>query len=199
MYLHYNFLEGAIPVEMSSLASLYNLDLDNNLLTGTLPSFIFKLSLLVDVSNNLLSRPLPEFPFCFFGNILDGFILSHNSFTGTIPSSIGCRSSLQFFSLGHNQLSRAVAEALWDLPNLLLTDLQNNQLAGPIFSKIVEYNASLVGLNLASNFFSGTIGRETKHLSPLVSLVLSNNAFTGSIPSELGLLSHAGVIHLNDN
>jgi hypothetical protein len=64
----------------------------------------------------------------------------------------------------------------------------------------INNDGSLVALNLGSNLFSGSIGREIGHLSTLMSLVLSSsNAFTGSIPSELGLLSLAVVIFLDDH
>ncbi|XP_030451119.2 putative receptor like protein 25 [Syzygium oleosum] len=71
-------------------------------------------------------------------------------------------------------------------------DLSNNSFHGDIPGVIGHLN-SLVGLNLAHNYFTGTI------LTNLEWLDLSSNKLSGVIPRKLGDLTFLGYLNLSKN
>jgi hypothetical protein len=92
-------LQGTIPTEIGRLSdTLIFLDLDFNLLTGTLPPELFTLVGLnqLDLNNNFLEGNVDG-----IGSLTDlEFLQLHiNSFTGTIPEAVGDFSGLSTFTL----------------------------------------------------------------------------------------------------
>ena len=127
-------LSGAIPTELSQLASLGWLNLSNNDLTGEIPPELGQLVKLrkLDLSHNRLSGPLPQrlneiglrtqllievLGFLFPYGSLEYLDLSHNQFTG--PVTLALEHLIEQGSLGH-------------------LDLSHNRLGGPLSPGLIK-------------------------------------------------------------
>ena len=101
-------------------------------------------------------------------------------------------------SLGNNNLTGPIPEALGDLSNLRYLSLENNDLSGPIPDALGGL-ASLQELFLFRNGLSGEIPEELGNLTSLTRLYLDNNNLTGPIPDALGDLSNLRYLSLRGN
>ena len=114
------------------------IDLDNNLMTGVLPSEIENLQNLNQLLlyGNQINGSLPP----QLGNLqnLAYLDLYSNQFSGDIPSQLGALSSLTNLLLGHNRLMGAIPPELGNLSNLVAMDLSKNQLAGSIPGTLIN-------------------------------------------------------------
>ncbi|KAL8237304.1 hypothetical protein R6Q59_018385 [Mikania micrantha] len=88
--LHSNFLNGSLPSDLLSLASLSNVYLSKNQFSGEIPS---------SLSFQLVT--------------LD---LSSNSFTGNIPTSIQNLTNLKYLNVSNNQLNGSIPVSLRNFP-----------------------------------------------------------------------------------
>lgn len=110
------------------------LSLENNNLTGSIPSEIQHLTSLVQLD--------------LYGNAL----------TGSIPSEIGMLTRLTRLELDHNALSGSIPSEIGQLTQLTQLDLDNNKLTGRIHSMVGELN-QLLYLRLHNNALTGSIPR----------------------------------------
>ena len=102
--LYYNSITGKIP-SLHKLEALETIDLDGNLLTGTVPASVFSLPQLKNLfllNNENLGGTIPDFK---EGSAIESVSFFGCSFTGSIPSSIGLVSNLRFFQMKDNNLS----------------------------------------------------------------------------------------------
>ena len=190
--------------------SVASIDLQNNSLSGTIPTSFGTGSL-----TNLDSLLLGNSP------ALGNFQL--NKLTGNIPASLGNIVSLQFLVLGGNQLSGTIPASLGNLINLQSLDLSYNLLSGSIpyslgnltnlSSELYLYNNQLTGsipgtlgnlvnltdLELNNNQLSGSISDSLRTLVSLASLYLNVNQLSGNIPSFLDTLFNLTALVLNNN
>ena len=104
LFLENNQLTGAIPSEIGRLTNLEWLWLQDNQLTGEIPAEL----------SNLAN--------------LEQLWLSHNQLTGVIPAELGHLTNLEGLGLGHNQLTGAIPPELGNLTYLDNLHLQYNQL-----------------------------------------------------------------------
>ena len=159
---------------MGSLASLRNLHLDSNRLSGGIPPSLGNLS------------------------NLEWLYLGSNQLSGEIPEELARLSSLQNFYLSYNQLSGEVPEELGRLSNLQVMDFNGNQLSGEIPARLGNL-INLRYLGLSQNELTGEIPRKLGSLSNLNALILSQNRLTGPIPGVLGNLSNLKALWLSQN
>ncbi|KAK9229849.1 hypothetical protein WN944_022815 [Citrus x changshan-huyou] len=126
--LQYNILQGTIP-DVGHLFQLQWLDLSDNQLSGSFPSFKFKMPLLqvLDLSVNGLSAELPA-NFCNNLPFLEELYLSKNMFYGEIPSDLANCSYLRILLLQFNNFSGAIPKEIGNLTKLEKLDLQFNRL-----------------------------------------------------------------------
>jgi Leucine-rich repeat (LRR) protein len=128
--LHGNLLSGSIPSELGRLSRLTVLRLYKNSLSGSIPSELGNLSRLtvLYLSENRLSGSIPR----ELGNLsnLTYLGLSENSLSGSIPSELGNLSRLTVLSLYSNSLSGSIPSKLRNLSRL--TELWLDVEAGPI-------------------------------------------------------------------
>jgi len=150
------------------------LDLQNNLLSGTLPVE------LGDLTNLIL------------------LYLHQNLLTGSIPVELGSLNSLTQLNLSDNQLSGNIPTELGNLPILTQLYLDQNLLAGSIPSEIGDLT-TLTKLYLSFNQLSGSIPTEIGNLTNLTQIYLSDNRLSGSIPSQVGNLTDLTQIYLSGN
>ncbi|KAG5538957.1 hypothetical protein RHGRI_019489 [Rhododendron griersonianum] len=162
LLLNYNFLIGTLPSALSNYSSLLHLSTEGNSLSSVVPSSIGALPHLRVIfhSHNNLSDSLPSSVFC---NITEFDILG-NSFSGSIPDSIGSLSRLEELKMSNNMFDGVVPVGITNCSLLRVLDLQGNRLTGGIPAFISE-------------------------LRGLTALLLGGNGFSSSIPSSYGNLT----------
>ena len=184
-----NQLTGVIPPEIGNLTNLSILTLENNQLTGEIPSEIENTNLeILKLTNNQLTGDLPS----EIWNLTDlrQLNLSDNQLTGEIPSEIEFLTSLTDLELANNQLTGEIPIELWSMNqnSLNFFDLSNNQLVGEIPDEI-ENSMFIFGFYLNDNQLSGSIPENTCQIVFLPSysdqFKFGNNNFCPPYPSCL--------------
>jgi hypothetical protein len=165
-----NKLEGSIP-DFDPQSEMKMLLLDDNLLTGTLPTSLF------------IQPALAEFN------------LQNNFLSGTIDPSIGALTSLTDLDFSNNDFSGTIPTRLALLENVKLCLFAGNDLTGMIPPKLGEMR-SVEQLDLSSNQLTGAIPAELAFLAGLEELNLSSNMLTGSVPFELSELRKLALLLL---
>lgn len=196
-----NNLSSSISKDIGYLTKLYNLNLENNALTGILPTEIFsnctRLQLL-SLSNNLLSGSIPS----SISNLksLRELSLSGNQLRFNIPSEIGYLSKLVQLDLSVNRFDSTVPSSLTNLKNLQLLLLQQNALTGPIEQFLNPLNhTSLTTIDISNNQFAGSIPSSilTADWASLNSLTMGINCFIGIIPDGFCSIQTLKNLHLD--
>ncbi|CAN1744604.1 Probable LRR receptor-like serine/threonine-protein kinase At3g47570 [Linum perenne] len=157
------------------LEVLMTLQVQNNNLSGTIPSNIGN-------STKLLSVWLQ-------GNHLEG----------SIPSSFGSCKGMTLLYLASNNLSGSIPPEILNLPDLSITlNLSRNSLSGQIPDEVGNL-INLGRLDLSNNFLTGRIPANLGRCVRLETLNLMGNMFQGSIPSSLRALRGLVVLDLSRN
>jgi Leucine-rich repeat (LRR) protein len=225
VYLNNNTFAGALTEDTwSDLidSALRIIDLSNNQLTGSFPSYFYWLEE-IDLSYNKLSgiiaAPVDDDDEDEFPTIKIN--LSENSLIGSIPSNIGELVSLKSFDVSGNALTGNLPTQLGDLQSLESLYLSNNPnlAAGPIpdlrdCQALTEISMALtqrtgniplwIGntladlelLDLHDNQLGESIPSNLGLLENLSVLMLNRNTLTGNVPPELGNLDNLGMLHL---
>ncbi|KAK7339919.1 hypothetical protein VNO77_20606 [Canavalia gladiata] len=201
--LSYNYLTGSIAsVHLEDLRELVQIDLQDNVLNGSIPSSLPALPLLqsIRLSNNNFQGQLHE-----FSNItsskLEILDLSSNTLEGPIPTSISRLRSLSVLKLASNKLNGTIKlDVIQKLENLTTLDLSHNNLS-------IDTNITDVHLNpfhkmrtveLAScNLIQFPISLINQ--SRINTLDLSNNRISGSIPMWIWQLDSLVQLNLSHN
>ncbi|KAK9758193.1 hypothetical protein RND81_01G214100 [Saponaria officinalis] len=192
-----NSLTGMLSsIKFAELENLQYLELENNRLSGKIPSELgscYKLRLL-NLAGNGFSGELPR----KLGNLtqLMGLSLQQNNFVGQIPHEITELTYLLILNISWNSLSGSIPPSIANLTNLTFLDLQQNYLTGSLPVSIGSMNR-LTELQLGRNYLSGQIASVPRNLQ--YSLNLSHNQFDGPIPNSLSLLSSLQVLDLSYN
>ncbi|XP_042012894.1 receptor-like protein 20 [Salvia splendens] len=109
--------------------------------------------------------------------LLDTFTtidLSSNSFSGTIPPSIGNLKILKYLNLTHNSLTGHIPSSLGNLSELESLDLSTNKLDGEIPSELTRLTF-LAKLNLSMNNLVGQIPRSNQFST------FENDSYVGNL------------------
>ncbi|KAG7348135.1 RHS repeat-associated core domain containing protein [Nitzschia inconspicua] len=189
-----NNLRGSVPFELSALKELQKFWLQDNRITGTIPSF--------------------NFP------VLEDFRLARNGLEGTIPASLANMTQLRVLDLSNNQLVSGLPQDLWHLPLLETLHLGANQLSGVGTDVVLS---DLRHLNLTTNKFDGDLNflgsfpklqmldlssndfqadamfDDFSTMTDLVTVDLSRNRIMGPIPSNLGQLTKLSYLNFAEN
>ncbi|XVF78108.1 hypothetical protein PTKIN_Ptkin14bG0102600 [Pterospermum kingtungense] len=176
-----------IPPFLKSQDNLEALYLSNNKISGSVPNWMWKESLLfLDLSSNSLSS-------------LDQFSLnqSQTSSQGSLPSPICNLSQLWIFNASYNKLSGPIPSCLGNIVALEVLDLQKNNFSGsiPDFAKALR----LVTLQLNDNKLEGKLPRSLASCTMIQVLNLGNNTLCDTFPSWLGKFSKLKFIILQAN
>ena len=193
-----NNLEGSMPTELGSLASLTRLELWQNNLTGPIPPELGNLTSLewLRLSNNELTGSIP--PELSNLTSLTSFDLSGNELTGSIPPELSNLKSLTSLGLYNNELTGSIPAWLGNLTSLERLWLFANNLTGPIPPELSNLK-SLTNLDLGINELTGSIPAWLGNLTSLERLSLFASNLTGSIPPELGNLTSLTRLDLGIN
>ncbi len=185
LYFRNNNLEGSIPPELGSLASLTELWLMNNGLSGPIPAELGDLTSLrtLQLDLNNLSGPIPSELGSLAGLISLG--LRSNDLSGPIPVELGNLTSLKALNLSRNNLTDSIPPGLGSLADLNELWLRFNDLSGSIPPELGDL-ASLNWLYLDDNGLTGPVPPEFGGLSNLIRLSLANNSgMSGALPATL--------------
>ena len=157
LVLHRNRLTGQLPASLGSISDLGVVALDHNSLTGTIPADFAVMDRLriLRLDHNQLGGQLTVFnrP----GGVmpsLERVYLSHNRFTGQIPSGFPrVAPNVVELHVGNNQLSGAIPESFSGFRQLGVFDASGNQLTSPIPD--LTGMVSVTTFLLAGNRFQG--------------------------------------------
>ncbi|KAF3952262.1 hypothetical protein CMV_022162 [Castanea mollissima] len=207
------------PYFLKSTENLYSLDLSNNQINGSIPTWLLEVKMdslgylnlsynslarighlpwknlqVLDLHSNLLEGPLPIPPlYTYF------FSVSRNNLTGEIPLLICNLSSLQYLDLSYNHLSNMIPPCLGNLSNHLIDlDLQSNNLHGTIPSTFAK-GCYLRSLKLNGNQLEGSLPQSLVHCKKLEVLDFGNNKINGTFPLWLENLPKLQVLILRSN
>ncbi len=196
--LNNNNLTGSIPTKIEDLQLLEKLQLDSNQITGAILTEIGELNHLqfLSLQNNQLADTIPT----EIGSLtnLDTLSLQNNLLEGEIPPSMGNLTQLYQLQLNGNSLSGAIPTELTNLLQLKDLNLSENQLSNGLPTPMDNWS-NLEILALSHNQLSGSIPTSIGNLSNLKVLSLDNNQLTGTLPTEIGNLSQLEVLWLQNN
>ncbi|NMH85961.1 leucine-rich repeat domain-containing protein [Flavivirga algicola] len=188
LILNNNQLSGTIPSQLEDLTNLIELNLSNNQLFGSIPSEIGGLLNLTHLYlfDNQLSGIIPN----ELGNLtsLVHLYLYVNQLTGNIPSELGNLTNLSRLRLTSNQFTGSIPSSLSNLTSLIILELANNNLTGGIPSELGTLN-NLEQLYLYNNQLTGSIPNTFETLPNLTRLRIYSNQLSGAIPSGLSLIN----------
>lgn len=190
-------LVGVIPDSFSGLSRLNDLDVSNNRLSGPIPSWIFRLTGIIQIelfNNSFTGELIPGWSNLTELRRFDG---SLNKFTGTIPDEL-TQLPLESFALSENQLEGLLPESIARSPNLYELRVFGNRLVGSLPSELGK-NSPLETIDVTGNAFSGRIPSNLCEKGVLVELVLINNMFSGEIPDSLGKCKSLSRVRLASN
>jgi Leucine-rich repeat (LRR) protein len=184
LWLSENDLTGPLP-DLSPLKQLAVLDVSDNLLGGTIPSWLGTLPNMrfIGMANTGVSGTLPS-ELAALKNLEDLYLWG-NELTGEIPAWLGDIPSMEALLLGDNGFTGPFPASLTKLGNLTYLDLQGNLLTGALpanFGDLVR----LQYLSLGSNLLSGELPSSMSNMHALVDVRLEYNDFTGPLPSFAG-------------
>ncbi|XP_021811683.1 MDIS1-interacting receptor like kinase 2-like [Prunus avium] len=186
-------------IACNEFRSITNISLSSIGLRGTLYAFGFSSfpSLLsLDLYHNSFYGSIPS----SLGNLskLIYLDLSFNQLFGRIPSEIGLMTSLHKLYLDDNAINGSIPEEIGSLSSLKVLGLSGNSLTGPIPASIWNMgNLSL--LYLLKNELTGTVPQEVGNLKSLNQLHLQFNNLTGPIPASIGNLVNLTILALLEN
>jgi Leucine-rich repeat (LRR) protein len=184
LHLHHNQLSGPISLRLVSFPQLRQLFLHQNRFTGRLSllfpsntSFPLSELLNLDVSDNLLSGSVPSA--LFLVPRLQSISLSLNCFEHHLPSAI-CEATnahvISMDGLGSAKGCQQIVPLPFPFTSVTLVRSISGRIPHCVWSM-----SNLRILNLAGNGFEGKIGNASS-LSSLLSLTLSHNHLSGEIP-----------------
>ncbi|KAH0883226.1 hypothetical protein HID58_059322, partial [Brassica napus] len=194
MFLGDNHFEGKILEPISKLTNLIRLDLSSLNTSSPIDlTFLSSLKSLfsLDLSNNNIS------PASFTSDasipLSIGFMLLSRCNITEFPNILKTLQDLQHIDLSNNGIKGKVPAWFWELPRLSSVDLSNNSFNG---SAEVLINSSVQILILATNSFKGAL--PDLPLS-IVSFSAWGNGFKGNIPLSLCSRNSLMVLDLSDN
>lgn len=181
-----NQLNRSIPDGFLYLPELKLVELQGNRLTGPFPENSNSSSLPAELgelnlSDNLLSGTLP-ISISNFTNI-QNLRLGGNRFSGPIPASIGALQQVLKLDLSRNNLSGQIPPEIGTSLHLTFLDLSSNNLSGPVPPQIANIRI-LNYLNLSRNHLTRTIPESIGSLKSLTTVDFSFNDLSGSLPES---------------
>ncbi|KAG8633671.1 probable LRR receptor-like serine/threonine-protein kinase At3g47570 [Manihot esculenta] len=194
-----NFFTGIIPHQLGKLGKLQFLTLQTNRLSGQIPSSIGNLTQLSAFSllENKLEGSIPS----SIRNCqhLYSLYLAENRLSGELSKEVlGLTSLSKVLNLSHNSFSGNLPTEVGKLKNLNTLDVSQNNLSGEIPRTIGDC-LSLESLHMQGNFFQGTIPSSLASLKGLQYLDLSQNNLSGQIPKDLQAISYLQYLNLSFN
>ncbi|KAJ1389707.1 Serine/threonine-protein kinase, active site [Sesbania bispinosa] len=212
LYLYDNQLHGNIPSSLSNASKLNYLDLKLNKFNGAIPNALGELRYLeqLDVGYNNLTTDASTIELSFLTS-LNFLQISGNPMHGHLSKSIGNMSNLEQFIAD----SCSIIATIQGLQSLQYLSLGNNQLKGTIIDELCAMN-QLSELYITENeLISGGIPTCFGNLTSLRKVYLNSNKLnqvpsslwslkdileiSGSIPRDIARLQNLQILNLAHN
>ncbi|KAG9154950.1 hypothetical protein Leryth_012148 [Lithospermum erythrorhizon] len=174
--LHANMFGDIIPRSLCHLHSLQILDLSFNNISGMIPSCLNNFTAMKEMGTSAFVTQL------VYGNDPDEYGYSEKYFTTWIA----------WKGVNHEYINQNHLELL------ILIDLSNNKLSGPIPQELASLY-KLISLNLSRNSLTGIIPNDIGQLEMLESLDMSKNMLSGEIPRSMANLASLSYLDLSSN
>ncbi|KAF4365631.1 hypothetical protein F8388_007464 [Cannabis sativa] len=193
-----NFLTGSLSPSIGNLTRMQYLSLGINSLSGEVPKELGQLTELLSLSfsSNNFSGPLPR----ELGNLkkLEQLYIDSSGVSGDIPSTFANLQSLHTIWASDNEFTGKIPEFIGNWTSLTVLRLQGNSFQGPIPSSFANLT-SLTDLRLSEISNVSSSLAFINNLKSLSNLVLRNNNITGTIPSNIGQLQQLQQLDLSFN
>ncbi|XP_048134925.1 probable LRR receptor-like serine/threonine-protein kinase At3g47570 [Rhodamnia argentea] len=199
-----NQFDGSIPFSISNATNLRVLPLEDNNLSGSIPSFerLHNLEWFSIRSNHLGSGGSHDLSFlCSLTNAssLKELNVMENRLGGSLPQCIGNFSiTLTALGVSKNVITGEIPRAIGNLVNLEKLYVDGNSLSGT-FPLDLKNLQNLTYLNLSNNKLSGVLPSFLHNLSELIYLYLDGNNFQGHIPPHLDKCQRLLSLDLSSN
>jgi hypothetical protein len=194
-----NSLLGRVPNWLfTNESTLMDLDLGNNLLTGSFGPIQFRQNFLqsIRLSMNHIEGQLPGNISSMFPDLF-ALDVSDNDITGHIPMSLCQISLMQYLDFSNNKFSGEVPSCMFTNYSMLyVLNLSNNKLSGPIFGGVNKLSI-MCELSMNSNKFEGMIPRNLSGTTRVIDL--HDNELSGKLDSSFWNLSSLIVLNLASN
>nr|GFB40691.1 receptor-like protein kinase HAIKU2 [Tanacetum cinerariifolium] len=192
-----NFITGEIPVEITKLVNLWQLEVYNNNLSGKLPVGLSNMTNLefFDASTNNLEGDLSEVKYL---SNLKSLQMFENELTGVFPPEIGEFKHLVNVSLYRNKLTGTLPQQLGSFSDFNFIDVSENFLTGQIPPDMCK-NGKMTELLILQNRFTGEIPGTYGECKTLVRFRVSNNTLSGVVPAGIWGLPKAEIIDIELN
>ncbi|KAF7851657.1 hypothetical protein BT93_L3313 [Corymbia citriodora subsp. variegata] len=189
---------GPIPDELWNLTYLFNLDLRQNLLTGSLSPSIGNLTRMqyLSLGINALSGELPP----QLGQLTELLSLSFstNNFNGSLPSELGNLSKLHQLYIDSSGVSGEIPSTFSKLKSLDTVWASDNNLTGNIPEFIGNWS-QLTQLILQGNSFEGSIPSTFSNLTALKDLRISDVSNVSSSLEFIRNMKNLSILILRNN
>uniref|UniRef100_A0A0D9X5C0 non-specific serine/threonine protein kinase n=1 Tax=Leersia perrieri TaxID=77586 RepID=A0A0D9X5C0_9ORYZ len=197
--LQQNYLTGPVPSFIGKLTSMQYLSLAINALSGPIPREIGKLTDLrsLALSMNKFVGPLPEEIQTL--TKLEQLWASDNEFTGLIPDYFGIFSDLEILKLQGNNFDGPIPASLSNLSkisSLRIGDLTSGTSSMDFVSNMTSLNVLILR---NCRIYGNLTAMNFSQLLTLTYLDLSFNSITGEIPPALLNLSLLDSLFLGSN
>ncbi|XP_021803592.1 receptor protein kinase CLAVATA1-like, partial [Prunus avium] len=183
-----NAINGTVPVGIFNLPNVVMIELDQNYLSGQLPTHMYADSLeILTLSGNQISGEIPR----AIGNLnnLRTLSLAMNKFYGKIPKEIFYLKWLLKINISINNLGGEIPASISNCSSLTFLDFSRNNLVGEIPRGTTKVEA-IQRVNFSRNQLTGQIPDEIPYITTsLTTLDLSYNNFTGTIPQSSQFLA----------
>ncbi|KAB1669813.1 hypothetical protein ES319_1Z008100v1 [Gossypium barbadense] len=197
-----------IPLSFAPFANLSNLKAllsnENKMVTEpsfytSIPKFQFEvISLSKCITSQQLSRKLPTF--LYYQYDLRYVDLSHNNFSGTVPSwLLENNAKLEDLILKGNSFTGPLSFSSALISNVSSIDISENKIQGQIPTSTCSTFPHLSRLFLSKNAFEGNIPLCLSGMKDLSILDLSNNQLYGKVPEELITKGSLTILRLSNN
>jgi hypothetical protein len=174
-------LRGQIPSELAILSDTLAMEVNNNQITGTLPSELATMSLgWLGVEENELVGPFQP---TLLPSTITSLRLNANRLTGTIPTETASLSRLRRLQLNGNMMTGTLPTEIARLSSLLVLHLSENNFVG---TAPEEYESleNLEELLFSNNSLTGSLPLAYTKLTKIITMEIANNNFTGTVPES---------------
>jgi Leucine-rich repeat (LRR) protein len=198
-----NQLTGGLPSWLDKYTNLRTLDLSANLMDGPLPTFLGSLLELqgLALDRNLFTSLEGVFDSSKVPGLrkLEQLFLEDNQFTESLDDNfLAEMKMLTYLDLSDNRLAGSIPSHLFEMQELVLLDLHDNDFTQ--FPELATVNNKLGLLALQKcGFANQPIPSGISNLRNLEHIDFSQNAFTGDMPSSIGTLKNLTYLFLAQN